>query len=229
MHNILEDLTFTITALAFLAAAKAIILQKEAIEKQEVIGAWQLLTTKASGNSGKKEAIEFLASKGADLSGIDLSTETHGGFVYLRGLFKDYKGDRNKINLNNAKFNGADLKKADFTEAALFGADFRNSCLEFSTFKGCNLTNIKFNKAEIYDAKFIDLELSLADFSDCEYIELAEFKNVYCAKFTKTNFPKNLPQGYEFVIDERVDENGKSIYPKGDPLYRFIKLVKLEI
>jgi hypothetical protein len=84
---LLEKLTFSITALAFLAAAKAIILQKEAIEKQEIIGAWQLLTTKASGNSGKKEAIEFLASKGAHLSGIDLSTETHGGFVYLQELF----------------------------------------------------------------------------------------------------------------------------------------------
>ncbi|MCE2688019.1 MAG: hypothetical protein LW595_05710, partial [Rickettsiales bacterium] len=71
---LLEKFTFIITALAFLAAAKAIILQKEAmkqqkedgkkaeellkeqIEKQEIIGAWQLLNTKASGNSGKKEA-----------------------------------------------------------------------------------------------------------------------------------------------------------------------------
>ena len=56
--GVLNELTFIFTALAFLAAAKAIILQKEAMEKQKIIGAWQLLTTKACGNSGKKEAIE---------------------------------------------------------------------------------------------------------------------------------------------------------------------------
>ena len=80
---LLEKFTFIITALAFIAGATAIILQKmamkqqekdgkkaeellkEQIEKQEIIGAWQLLTTKASGNSGKKEAIEVKSTYSA--------------------------------------------------------------------------------------------------------------------------------------------------------------------
>lgn len=252
--GVLNELTFIITALAFLTAAKAIILQKkamkqqkedgkkaeeslkeqiklqkEAMEKQEIIGAWQLLTTRACGNSGKKEAIELLASKGVPLSGIDLSAETHGGTVYLEGLFKDFKGDRSKIILNSANFSGAVLKNANFSEAILVGVDFSDSYLSFSTFKSCHLTGIKFNRAELSYAKFIDSDLTLADFSDCEYIELANFKDSYCLSLVKINFPKNLLQNYEFVIDERVDENGKPIYPKDDPFYQFIKLVELKI
>lgn len=252
--SLLEKFTFIITALAFLVGATAIILQKmamkqqekdskkaeeslkeqiklqkEAMEKQEIIGAWQLITTRACGNSGKKEAIELLASKGVPLSGIDLSAKTHGGPVYLAGLFKDFKGDRSKIILNSANFSGAVLKNANFSEAILAGVDFSDSYLSFSTFKSCNLTGIKFNKAELSYAKFIDSDLSLADFSDSEYIGTAEFKDIYCSKYVNINFPKNLPQEYEFELDERVDENGKPIYPKGDPTYLFIKLVELKI
>lgn len=79
INDIIELANFIVTAGAFCAAIYAIYyqhqeskqaeknfkkqfdLQKEAALKQEIIGAWQVLANKASGNSGKKEAIEFLA------------------------------------------------------------------------------------------------------------------------------------------------------------------------
>ena len=45
----------------------------------------------------------------------------------------------------------------------------------------------------------------------------------------KVTLSKSGSATYEFVIDERINKNGKPIYPKANPLYRFIKLVKLEI
>ena len=47
---------------------------------------WTLVTTPASGNSGKVQALEYLASKGKALDGIDLSCKT------MRGIDRNDKG-----------------------------------------------------------------------------------------------------------------------------------------
>ena len=285
--GILDELTFIITALAFLAGAAAIILQKKAmkqqkedgkkaeeslkeqiklqkkaIEKQEIIGAWQLLTTKACGNSGKKEAIEFLASRGVPLSGIDLSAETHGGPVYLEGLFKDFTGDRGEIDLTNANFSKAflfranfsktnlidadfskaDLYKAnfskanlwytDFSEADLHKANFSNADLFWANFSKTNLAGADFSEADLHEANFSEANLTGADFSEANLSE-ANFSEACIFYSMGPPYLPTAPQDYEFVIDERVDENDEPIYPKNNSEYRsdyrFIKLVELKI
>ncbi|NBR95453.1 MAG: hypothetical protein EBT55_04015, partial [Proteobacteria bacterium] len=139
INDKIELANFLVTTLAFFAASYAIYLQKEATLKQEIIGAWQVLANKASGNSGKKEAIEFLASQGLSLCGIDMSKKTHGGKVYLADLFKDFEGDRSKIDLTYAKFSKAILFDADFSGTHLFYANFSGAGLFGANFSGANL------------------------------------------------------------------------------------------
>lgn len=192
LTGVLDELTFSITALAFLTGAMAIILQKE--------------------------AIEFLASKGVPLSGIDLSAETHGGFVYLQGLFKDFTGDRSKINLINANFSGANcganLMEADFTSANLSFAEFSNAMIKKAKFNRANLTRVDFSSSYYFNE---------AEFTDNYINHKINHEN---GKSTDADLPK-APQGYKFELDKIVDENGKPIYPLNDKKYRFIKFIKL--
>ncbi len=84
-ENALELATFFITALAFIAAGLAFWLQHKSLnhqiedsKKQDIISAWQVLANKAASNSGKIEAIEFLAKQGKPMTGIDMSEKTNG-------------------------------------------------------------------------------------------------------------------------------------------------------
>ena len=255
-------------------------LQKEAALKQETIGAWQVLANKASGNSGKKEAIEFLASQDIPLWGIDMSEKTHGGRVYLDGLFfKDFQGDRSEIDLIGANFSGADLRKADFSEAIFYsgatpyggvgGVDFSEANLYEADFSGSYLEGANFFGADLLGANFFGADLRRANFSG-SYLEGTNFSGSYLGGtnfsgadlfgtnfsgsylggtnfsgttklYNKKGFDKAFidcycyfdnyslpkpPPGYKFEFDERTDENNQPIYPKNNPDYRYIKLIK---
>ena len=197
LFNEVEWASFAITVLAFFAAGYAIYLQKEATLKQEIIGAWQVLANKASGNSGKKEAIEFLASQGIPLCGIDMSAATHGGSVYLAGLFQDFEGDRSKINLTGANFSGAILAGANFSYAHLDiysyeyysydetnGANFIDADLTNANFRGAHLEVADFRGADLEVADFSNAYLKVTDFSGTDLMS-TDFSNV---RLDKANF-----------------------------------------
>ena len=206
-------------------------LQKEAALKQETIGAWQVLANKASGNSGKKEAIEFLASQGVPLCGIDMSSQTHGGPVYLAGLFKDFQGDRSKINLNDANFSGAILNGTDFSEASLFGTNFSRAILFEANFSITSLYEANFSGAILFGTNFSGANLGranlgVANFSGAKPSDDKGFIDCYCY-FDNTTLPLP-PPGYKFEFENRTDENNQPIYPENNPDYRYIKLIKLK-
>ena len=244
INNKIELANFIVTAAAFGAAIYAIYnqhlegkqaeknfqtqfnLQKEAALKQEIIGAWQVLANKAPGNSGKKEAIEFLASQGIPLCGIDMSSQTHGGRVYLAGLFKDSQGDRKKINLNDANFSVAILNRTDFSEASLFGTDFSEASLFWTNFSRANLYQANFSGAVLFEANFSGANLYGANFLGAILFDDKGFIDCYCY-FDNTTLPLP-PPGYKFEFENRTDENNQPIYPKNDPNYRYIKLIKLK-
>ena len=73
-----------------ISTAEQFDIANKALLEQQVLGSWQLLTSKAIGNSGKIEAIEFLATQGIPLVEIDMSAKTHGGEVFLSGLDVSY-------------------------------------------------------------------------------------------------------------------------------------------
>ena len=249
INNKIELANFIVTAAAFGAAIYAIYyqhqeskqaeknfkkqfdLQKEAALKQEIIGAWQVLANKAPGNSGKKEAIEFLASQGLPLCGIDMSSKTHGGLVHLAELFKDFKGDRSKIDLHSANFSGAILSGADFSGAVLYVGDFSDAILSGADFSGAFLGDAYFSCAVLAGADFSYADLSFANFNGA-FLDRVNFSGVdLCnTKFTdcyiscEEKISVDTDSSFEFEIDERTDTNGEPIYPKNNPNYRYIKL-----
>jgi hypothetical protein len=99
-------------------------LQEEESEKNDIARAWEIVGRKASGNSGKIEALEFLNKKGYSLMGIDLSAKTHGGFVWLG--FVDLRG--------------ADLFEADLSGTCLVGAVLSGACLVGAVLSGASLS-----------------------------------------------------------------------------------------
>jgi uncharacterized protein YjbI with pentapeptide repeats len=164
--------------------------QAEITEKQAheatIINAWNVLTTPAPGNSGKKEAIETLAKAGKMLGGIDLSTERNGGVVELEEL------NVSGANLNDAKFNGkwdkeknkwengADLLEARFNNVRLFEADFRGANLEYAQFQDVDLRITNFNGARVGGVQFQDAWLSYSSFRGAN-LAGAKFHSDCCA------------------------------------------------
>ena len=253
INDKIELANFLVTTLAFGAAIYAIYnqhqeskkaegnfreqfsLQKEVALKAEIIGAWQVLANKASGNSGKKDAIEFLASQGLSLCGIDMSEETHGGPVYLQGLFNgdfkrkyDMQGDI-KFDLTGANFSGADLTNAIFVNnnIILTKVNFSNTTLHGAIFIKTHFDNIDFSKASLSGTLFSNVKFcSVVDFRKSRYFSGNIFEHCYCWFYN--NALPLAPDGYKFEFEERTDENNQPIYPENNPDYRYIKLIKLK-
>ncbi|PTV97722.1 pentapeptide repeat protein [Rhodobacter aestuarii] len=114
--------------------------------REEAINrAWSILTAPATGNSGKREALEYLAAQGVSLRGIDLSCEKMGGgwdeaqkacdnpVDLMRLTPKAPEGERvdlYRAHLQGAKLLLAHLAGGNLGEAHLEGADLRVAHLE---------------------------------------------------------------------------------------------------
>ncbi len=70
-------------------------------QEERIARAWQLLTTPASGNSGKVWALEYLYRNAVSLRGIDLSCETMGGGWHENTLTCDRPVDLRGLNLDS--------------------------------------------------------------------------------------------------------------------------------
>ena len=247
INDIIELANFIVTTGAFGAAIYAIYYQHQESKKAEEnfktqlnetkkASAWQVLANKASGNSGKKEAIEFLASQGIPLCGIDMSAKTHGGSVYLAGLFNNFKEDREKISLIKAdfsgaslmlaNFSGASLERANFSGASLYEANFSGAHLEWANFSGADIFGANFSGADLGGANFFGADILEANFSQVKRFYDKAFIDCYCS-FDNDFLPKP-PLGYKFELENRTDENNQPIYPKNNQNYRYIKLIKLK-
>jgi uncharacterized protein YjbI with pentapeptide repeats len=174
-EHVLEIATFIITAFAFLTAGFAFVWQHKSLEhqkeagvKQEIIGAWQVLANKAAGNSGKIEAIEFLAKQERSLQGIDMSKKTHGGQVYLQGLNVSEKELGKKVDLIGSRFEGAYLYDAHFEGARLSGAHFEGAILYEAHFEGADLYDAHFEGANLQRAHFEGADLYYAHFEGAD-------------------------------------------------------------
>jgi uncharacterized protein YjbI with pentapeptide repeats len=221
-----------ISLLAIAIATIAFCFQYQSLQQQKIIGAWQILITKAVGNSGKREALELLAKKGFVLNGIDLSAKTNGAVFdkksqsYKRGVFL---GGLNLggANLVNANFEGAVLYGANFEGAGLSWAKFEGAYLVGANFEGAGLSWAKFEGAHLFGAKFEGANLSWVNFEGAN-LGWAKFRGAFGSGFFIDNYVHCLPDenindalptaplGYKFEFDGRV---------AGDKHY--IKLVKV--
>lgn len=128
-------------------------LAQAGIERNQIIQAWQIITTPAPGNSGKIQALEALHINGQTLFGIDLSCQRMGAVWTSDGC-------------NRPTFLRAiSLVGADLSHANLAGSDLENAVLSRSRFSFANLEFVSLRRSKIDQASFGHSNLSHADIS----------------------------------------------------------------
>ena len=126
--------------------------------------AWQLVTAKATGNSGKRQALEYLNKsifffkEKSPLVGINLSD------VYLRNVELPGADLRNAIlmgsDLSGADLSGAYLMNADLSGAILRNVDLRNVDLSGAYLMSAYLRNVDLSGAMLMGAFLMNADLS---------------------------------------------------------------------
>ena len=129
--------------------------ERLARKEARTVAAWQLLTARVSGNSGKKQALEFLHSQGHALIGIDFSPPAGVDVgAYLMNL------NAKNVYMPDANFSYANLMNSNFSDAALFGANFSNANLKGAEFQRANLMKTNFHGALLYSVNFQNADMS---------------------------------------------------------------------
>lgn len=171
--------------LSILAALIALGVTINEIRQNQVVQAWQILTTTAPGNSGKREAIQVLSDAGYSLQGIDLSCKTLGGQWTPKNnpelgftcAHPPYLAQTNSPNTNfkDSNFSGVDLSdsnlayssfyRASLTRTNLGGANltetnFTRAILEFAFLPRTTLDSANFTSAKAKEASFYEANLS---------------------------------------------------------------------
>ncbi|MET1410719.1 pentapeptide repeat-containing protein [Roseibium sp. HPY-6] len=137
-------------------------------QDERIARSWQLLTTPAPGNTGKRKALEYLNSQygclpatigeeekpwcwktRTDLQGIDLSSKTHRGAV-----------DLFRVDLRGAWLRGANLSGADFTNALLSNAIVHGTNLSRANLSAADLTEAELGRTQLYKADLSGADLS---------------------------------------------------------------------
>lgn len=155
---------------------------KNSVQEQSITSAWQLLTARSPGNSGKVDALETLDRAGINLVGLDLSCSSQLGLngnncrfpVYLEELKLGSYSDL--ADLREVNFAGANLNYSDMS-ANLSGADFSNTSLRDASFRFSGGRAVKFShafgKVDFSRTFFIGSSFNNASFSDSEFSQSA--------------------------------------------------------
>ena len=159
---------------------------------ERAVRAWTLVTTAAPGNSGKKEALEYLNSEDGlcfgwlwgwcaivlkpqtALVGIDLSYSRLGlsqaplGLSALglagRGVYLQH-ANLPEANLSHANLSGANLFDANLSGATFLRADLSHAFLPMTDLSDANLSGANLSGVFSFDANFTKADLSGADLS----------------------------------------------------------------
>ncbi len=152
--------------------------------RQEAINrAWSLITTPATGNSGKGPALEYLNDQGIPLQGINLSCEHMGGGwdaekltcetpTYLRGV------ELHGADLEGAQLQGADLTYADLQRAYLGFVGLQGADLRGAKLQGANLAHVYLQRATLTYVLLRRIDLTYADLQDADLV-VADFQEAH--------------------------------------------------
>ncbi|GGZ65900.1 pentapeptide repeat-containing protein [Paraglaciecola chathamensis] len=156
--------------------------ERAAREHARVVSAWQLVTTKASGNSGKREAMAYLNKQGHSLAGVDISPPENASYTYLYEvdlLAANLRGAvLSGVDLRGANLKGTDLSGAEFIRSKLSGADFTGANVNGANFSGSFMSGVELNNRHISEADFTRSDLSNARF-DVSEIFRSRFTQAY--------------------------------------------------
>lgn len=165
--------------------------------------AWQLLTTKAPGNTGKVWALEYLNREqrwprrwlwnkkrvplhGIDLTPPDLAKQWRGKPKEERVL--PASGCQQRTYLYEADLPNAELRAASLACSNLLGANLRAAILAEANFSGAELGGADLSKALLSDANFQGAELWGTNFREA-YLRDANFQkaNLRAAQLQKAD------------------------------------------
>ena len=155
----------SIALLALCLAAIQFLLDSVNRVDERIARAWQIVATQAPGNSGKKEALEYLNRRDGllcwgsssrtcifafklrtELTGIDLSEIRHHGTVIL-----------DNVNLSGAVLKNANLSGVSLIEANLSGSDLLSTNLSGTLLFGANLSGTNLSRAQGLEQAQLDL------------------------------------------------------------------------
>ena len=147
--------------------------------QEAVSRAWTILTTPAPGNSGKKEALEFLAKKTPYLQAIDLSCERMGGGWNSKAYYcarPTYLADtlfgHDVADFSRANFSGVDFSRSNFVGSGFISTDFRGANFSYVRIEGGAFDNANFSGASFFKAKIARLSaFEGANFSNADLTE----------------------------------------------------------
>jgi uncharacterized protein YjbI with pentapeptide repeats len=226
---------------AFEKQNEALELQKKDSDEQKILGAWSLLAQKGTGDLGRKDALEFLHSKGKSLAGLDLSNahlvglELNGaglvGAIFEGAHLQEahFEGATlnftkfNDATLLKANFEGAQLRKAHFDGAHPTFANFKDAKLQQAHFKSTTLLGTHFNGATLWGANFKDANLQEAHF-DGAFLQQAHFEGVDLT-YAKFEGAKNI----EYAKFENCFVWGSQSLPTTPEGYEFISTGEIKI
>ncbi|WP_105167623.1 pentapeptide repeat-containing protein [Pseudoalteromonas sp. T1lg23B] len=145
-------------------------------EESRLMTAWQVVATRASGNSGKIRALEYLNQRGERLMGIDMSPpnidrseDMLSVGVYLAGI------NLSDADLSMANFLGAHLGGANFSNATLVMSDLRAGFLRQTIFDGANMRGAHFSGSPLVEVSLKDADIRGAIGLSCESLTVAKY------------------------------------------------------
>lgn len=191
LWRLTERVVLIFSIIAFLLGIY--IFKEEASERKRsaINTAWSNISTPSGGNSGKREAVEYLVSQGVDLWGLDLSCQKmNAGWdderkfcstpVTLIGLqFSDpnKRSDahewlcnyqqKGKLRFQETK-SVEQIQRANFSGANLTCSSFRGVDAIFSNFSGAIASLSDFSGADLRSTDFSSAELYGSNFSDSQ-------------------------------------------------------------
>ena len=155
-----------LTTFGIISGVMLFALDMEDKTDDRITRAWQLVTTPAPGNSGKRAALEYLNSdpwwnpfkEKVSLFGLDLSSKRNTDRVDVRNI------NLSRANLWSANLSGAIIGDSDFTMSRMGYSNLDGASMDKSVFINSDLMRADLRHASLTDANFADANLWEASF-----------------------------------------------------------------
>lgn len=138
---------------------------QEERQKIAIAQAWETVTRRSVGNTGKGEALEYLNSHGQIMAGIDVSCATMGGIENWDEVEKTCNLPVwiNRADLQGAVLSEASFKGVNFAVSNLSSSNLIRGQLQGANFASATMVNINFIEANLFGAKLYNADLTGAN------------------------------------------------------------------
>ena len=170
----LEPAFIVFTVLGVVIATVALWLDLSARKEERISRAWQTVSSTARGNTGKADALNFLAAKGQDLRWMHLAPGSIDNDrivdcryrVFVPGLdLRDELIDNANLSCSDLDSGDADTRTARFDRASLQNTSWIRTKAERASFRQASLISADFRGARLGNADFSDADLTQTKFA----------------------------------------------------------------